>query len=503
MASLTRVDSIDITHDTQILKDVINGMLATNAALVAEVLRLSRNKLVNSVVDLFELVGTARGDIVTTTEYRPTTGFGYGTYRWEPDMPKAKHNGGTVIDPDKVFPTTWNKVNANSWYAPSASVDNGVWLRQQEAGYYMVEWFGAVPYVIGGTQDSTWAFQQTVNAAGEGGAWKWRGRHRTTASVEVLQRQDFGSFGTARSVSTSLFNPANFQGVHTATGTNADKIDSALFYDNVTGSAFFVHEAAHAHDFTLYSNAITARGVNLEQGLPKDYLPVSAFKHRKYMTSSNVTVVLFQWAFDSSSWFVPDAGAGDYYTKIHMSEALYCRHGFRQSGTVSYNTKVSQCRFYVNSLADNSNTKRDFAIYMSSVEGYNIACNLRAGFNWTISGCYFETFDATFTDPVFQLIGAGVVNIENNLIYLNKTSWFVSSGGAGQGAGVGHLVLNSKGNELRNGDTAAAGYLNITSVPTKKGVIGGDKVIQAPGTINYFTGSASDFRYDAPMVITG
>lgn len=63
-----------------------------------------------------------------------------GSFVWEATKDKALHNGGTIIDPDIVFPTDWtNQTQLAAWF--TAGTGAGCWVRQYD-GDVNVKWFG-------------------------------------------------------------------------------------------------------------------------------------------------------------------------------------------------------------------------------------------------------------------------------------------------------------------------------------------------------------------------
>lgn len=416
---------------------------------------------------------------------------GGGIFYWDPSRPKTAHDGGIIIDPDIVFPSDWsNSTQVNAWFTPAAS-GIGCWIRQIETGYYMAEWFGAQPWVIGGSQDSKIAFNQCAKIAGEGGSWRFTGRHRITGPVEIPQRQTFGSFGNCPSVSSAIFDPANFQGANTATGANADKITNAVFFDAIIGEAFRCHEGVTAKDFTVYGNSIQARGVNVGDSLPTGHHPISAFKHRKFMIAQNVTVVLFSWAFDSSSWYSTDPGQGNYYTMISKCDAIYCKYALKTAGVIPFNTKCYGLRAYCNAIDDVSVARRDTVFFGGSFEGMNLATVVRASGSLSFIGTYMETNDASFNGTLLNIVGGCKVSFQSCLIYLNNIARLVYTGGSGQGAAISYLNVNSNDNEfVLSVPNATCSIYECSTAPTKQCDLSGDLLRKASGTtVAYWAGA--------------
>lgn len=451
------------------------------------------------------VVGADANASIVLSGYRVPGDKGAGIFFWSPTANKTSHNGGTVIDPDQTFPTDWNNsTQVTAWYTPAAS-GTGCWIRQYDTGYLMAEWFGAQPWVIGGTQDSTLPFQQCANIAGRGGSWRWAGRHRITSYVEIPFKQTFGSFGQMTSVSVELFDPLNFQGVNTSVAAVADQVDSALFYDAATGEAFRCNEGAFASDFLLYGRGYSTTGMSLTPALPAvgSYVPVSGLRHGKYIRVENVTVILFRQAFDSTPWTTGGDYTGDYYSQFTNCEVAWCFTPFRTGGSLdTFNTKVVNPRIYANQFGDFGVATRNFQVVGGSVEGFNVATNLREFTNLSFVGTYFETFDTAFNGVVFNVLGITTLTFRDCLAYLNYVSVFVSSGGSGQGATVNYMTLNASGNAWWKTDATAGTVFSINTVPNTTGGLFGDliRLSNVGSSLTYYTGSPVG-TYSAPITI--
>ncbi|TMV43726.1 hypothetical protein FE783_34355 [Paenibacillus mesophilus] len=76
--------------------------------------------------------------------YRAGTSHGGGTYVWDASRGKGVHNGGTVIDPNRPFPTDWtNDGQVANWFAADAA-GQGCYTRIGDAAI-TPEMFGADP----------------------------------------------------------------------------------------------------------------------------------------------------------------------------------------------------------------------------------------------------------------------------------------------------------------------------------------------------------------------
>jgi hypothetical protein len=81
---------------------------------------------------------------VSVRGYHPNSNIGGGRPRyWDANRSKSEHNGGTVIDPQKVFPADWSVLaDVQAWYAPAAS-GAGCWVMLDDGSALLPEEFGA------------------------------------------------------------------------------------------------------------------------------------------------------------------------------------------------------------------------------------------------------------------------------------------------------------------------------------------------------------------------
>jgi hypothetical protein len=83
------------------------------------------------------------GDIVTVYGYHEDGDGGEGQFYWDDTQPKRNHDGGTVIDPEKTYPSTWNNAaQMNDWFTAINSTRTGCWVRLNLDSANIV-WFGA------------------------------------------------------------------------------------------------------------------------------------------------------------------------------------------------------------------------------------------------------------------------------------------------------------------------------------------------------------------------
>lgn len=97
---------------------------------------------------------------VLVRSYHADLNLGGGSFYWDETGNKNKHNGGTIIDPTKAFPTDWsNQSQLTTWFTANAS-GLGVWRKVLSKDPSVLD-FGAVG---DGATDDTKAIQAAVNS---------------------------------------------------------------------------------------------------------------------------------------------------------------------------------------------------------------------------------------------------------------------------------------------------------------------------------------------------
>ncbi|HGY2937568.1 hypothetical protein [Citrobacter freundii] len=472
---------------------------------------IKTRKIAGSISDLVAL-NTDETAIVTVLGFHVGSiisldgGVGGGTFKWSSSTPKTSHNGGTVIDPDKEFPATWDDAGKNSWFTASAS-GSGCWLRVKDYDCLLAEFFGAVSWNPGDTYDSTIEFQKTADVAGRGGLWRWHRRHRTTSFVQIPNKQTFGSFKQITSIYSEIFNPTNFQGVHVGVDPSLiNTVTSAVFYDADSGEAFRCGEGAVPSTFLLYGRGYSTTGMNLSVALPVEsaYLNTSGIRHGKYIKPENVTVVLFKYPFDSNPW--DSVSRGDYYTTYTNCVQQYCFCMWRASsaaGEPTFNTKHINSRAYVNKIVENNFSIKNAVFIGGSIEGFNTPTTVRESAGMSFKGTYFETSDTKNT-VMFNVIGWCSLNFENCLIYMDHVTRWVTTGGTSQTAGVTGISVTSHGNTWRKADNAAGICFEFDGVVRKSyGLYGDIFHLGGTSTLGYYAGAVPTGIYAAPITLTG
>lgn len=110
-----------------------------------------------SVATISALLNRTTVGTVNVLNYHTGLEGGGGVFYWDASKPKAEHNGGTVIDPDKAFPSDWNnQTQLTTWFTAGSS-GTGVWCRQGDTDQMG---FGTI---ANGTTDDRTAIQAAAN----------------------------------------------------------------------------------------------------------------------------------------------------------------------------------------------------------------------------------------------------------------------------------------------------------------------------------------------------
>lgn len=179
--STLRTDTLKTTDD---LTTIAVADIASNASVAQVTTDLANfsdptkgaNKVGRSVIALASIPAllaiNEASDLAQdyhTTCYHPSQtalssnllGSGSNTYRWDAARSKTEHDGGMIIDPDRVFPSDWtNSTQLTAWFTAAVS-GTGCWVAIRESTGVHVNCYGAVP------DDETYAVAnyQAIRAA--------------------------------------------------------------------------------------------------------------------------------------------------------------------------------------------------------------------------------------------------------------------------------------------------------------------------------------------------
>ena len=178
-----------------------------------------------AVSSISDLLVAAPTRTVQVLRYHSGVEGGGGCFFWDATKSRALHNGGTVIDPTRVFPSDWaNQTQVAAWFTPATGT--GCWVRQFD-GALNIRWFGAKG---DSTTDDTKAAQKAIDQAVvlALAVYVSPGVYRTTAPLTIPQNVAIGN-----AYGVSIF------------GDNATWQAVSVFYAEHTGSAILSLKGAN------------------------------------------------------------------------------------------------------------------------------------------------------------------------------------------------------------------------------------------------------------------
>jgi len=126
---------------------------------LADLKNVVEYKIVNTIKDLLDVTPKFDGYGVRALGYHEPNDGGGGVFYWDANQDKANHNGGTIIDPTKEFPSDWSDTTQQDTWFNTTNTGNGCWMKIYD-NYVIPEWFGAKG---DGVTDDTKALQQAIN----------------------------------------------------------------------------------------------------------------------------------------------------------------------------------------------------------------------------------------------------------------------------------------------------------------------------------------------------
>ena len=133
--------------DQTLRNDIVVGGLVTDEVVTTKggLTQLSVNKGIESIKELVSITKPYAGMRVFVKSYHTGIDGGGGEFVYDATLSKSKHNGGTIFDPAKAYPTNWaNITQKKAWFNTNGS-GTGCFVRVRAASLES-EFFGTVQY---------------------------------------------------------------------------------------------------------------------------------------------------------------------------------------------------------------------------------------------------------------------------------------------------------------------------------------------------------------------
>ena len=360
---------------------------------------------------------------------------GGGRLTFNASMSKSKHDGGTIIDPNKAYPEDWtNRQSVIDWFTPNTS-GTGCWVRQYD-GAVNVLWFGARPDFSVGIDNSS-AINRALlvknNVVIPQGNYIIH-RPILTAKAGAVIKGD--------GVDTTIITVENgsWQGI-----TYNDKSYNGAFV-NTSGVDGTWIEAATIQDLTLIGNSYSADG---KVGITFDNVCMR-------VNVKNVVITAFDKGLHTyKSWCHNYIGVSitDCITNsIHLDTFA---NGYNFSGCTLYGKSVmTACHLLIENACYGNNFSG------GAIEKANVGVTIRNAAQININGVDWEVFGLLFMQQINcpdlpSLVSAcsimgnpsqtGIATNNGNLI-VEGSKIFNPSGAISStvffAGGTGKLVLN-------------------------------------------------------------
>ena len=340
------------------------------------------NDGLESVAQLAGIQNPRTGQRVYVKGYHAPTLFvelnpykGGNLFVYDATVSRSKHDGGTIIDPTKVFPTDWkNRTQVNDWFLPS-NTGTGCWLAQYD-GAVNVLWFGAMPDFSLGVDNSI-AINRALSV--KNNIFLPSGNyiiHRPilTSKANVVIRGD-GVDNTLITVENQYWQGTTY---------NGKTYNSAIV--NTSGVDNQWTEAATIQDLTLLGNSYSADG---KIGIDFDNVCMR-------VNVKNVVITAFDKGLHTyKSWCHNYIGVSitDCITNsIHMDTFA---NGYNFSGCTVYGKSVmTACHIVVENACYGNNFNG------GAIEKANIGVTLRNNAQMNINGVDWEVFGLLFMQQI-------------------------------------------------------------------------------------------------------
>ena len=172
---------------------------------------------------------------VTVDGYHAAADGGGGVFYWDSAQDKANHNGGSVIDPDITFPTTWATTSEQTtWF--TAGSGTGAWVRAE--GKYNAFHFGATG---DGSTDDTQPIQQLITATGDieilAGSYKITNILTMLDNTQLTLSKNAVLTFSGTMLTKSMFSATSKSNVHITGGQMIGDVTADADSDNTYGNA--------------------------------------------------------------------------------------------------------------------------------------------------------------------------------------------------------------------------------------------------------------------------
>lgn len=359
-----------------------NGWTDVLIAVSENVNQRQVNDGLDSIAQLAGIQNPRNGMRVSVKGYHAPTLFvelnpykGGNLFVYDATVSRSKHDGGTIIDPTKVFPTDWkNRTQVNDWFLPS-NTGTGCWLAQYDGAVNGL-WFGAMPNFSLGVDNSiaiNRALLTSNNITLPQGNYIIH-RPILTAKANAVIKGD--------GVDTTIITVENgsWQGT-----TYNDKYYNSAFVDTSGVDGSWI-EAATIQDLTLIGNSYSADG---KVGITFDNVCMR-------VNVKNVVITAFDKGLHTyKSWCHNYIGVSitDCITNsIHMDTFA---NGYNFSGCTVYGKSVmTACHIVVENACYGNNFNG------GAIEKANIGVTLRNNAQMNINGVDWEVFDLLFMQQI-------------------------------------------------------------------------------------------------------
>ena len=359
-----------------------NGWTDTLIATSENINQRQINDGLESISQLANIKNPRNGQRVYVKGYHKPTLFvelnpykGGNLFIYDATVSRSKHDGGTIIDPTKVFPADWkNRTQVNNWFVPS-NTSTGCWVLQYD-GAVIVLWFGARPDFSVGIDNSI-----AINRA-----------LLTSNNITLPQ----GNYIIHRPILTSKANAViKGDGVDTTLITVENAYWQGTTYNGKSYNACIVDtsgqdniwiEAATIQDLTLIGNSYSKDG---KVGIDFDNVCMRVNVKNVVITAFDKGLHTYKsWCHNYTGVTITDCITNS----IHMDTFA---NGYNFSGCTVYGKSVmTDCHIVVENACYGNNFNG------GAIEKANVGVTLRNNAQMNINGVDWEVFGLLFMQQI-------------------------------------------------------------------------------------------------------